>query len=467
MASGAGFYPSRVGYTPLSICLARNFGDSVEELLLNIMPRLQENPVSFYYLGPTMAKLNTFSSDCLHQLYELAFRKSLDKTMPQFCVGSVSLPILKESSKIFLPAESFLPLDKFQSEDKAIEFTQSYFKLNTITGSQESLDFVKSLVECKNLEIFTTLFIRTLIDNKWNKMRWIHYVDAFLYFVYLILICFTPAGHASHWVMIVPFVINQLLLLFEILQMVSSKDIYFSSPINYLDISRSLIFSLYCITEYYDHHEDSQALILLITIVLSLIRGFAYFRVFSATRWVIYLVIEVFYQLWAFIFVTAYTIVSLGIIYRIVTREYTDYDSDEFKLEWLMLFFIIIINPLIILNLFISIIGNALEKIKDERIVKEKQELAEMIFEAEILFYWRRNQQKKKFLHLCNEEQANVIVFNSISERIRNTSEKSEELLKIYNQNTTEIKMLKATFEEQFRDIEGKTDLMLEVTKNY
>ena len=130
-----------------------------------------------------------------------------------------------------------------------------------------------------------------------------------------------------------------------------------------------------------------------------------------------------------------------------------------------MFLLVFVINPLIILNLFISIVGNALEKIKDDHVIREKQELAEMILEAEILFFWNRRKNKKKFLHFCHEVQADVVFGNEITERIKWTAEKTDQLIKIFDKNSAEILMLKNSFQKKLGDIESKADLMLKSIK--
>jgi hypothetical protein len=179
------------------------------------------------------------------------------------------------------------------------------------------------------------------------------------------------------------------------------------------------------------------------------------------------LILEIFYQLWAFILVTIYTIVSLGIIYNTLWLGYfKETDTSAFKLEWMLLFFIVVVNPLIILNLFISIVGNALEKIQGERNVKDQQEMAEMLFEAEILFFWKRKQAKRKFLHMCDEEHAHVIVLNSISEKIRATAQKTEIIGKVFRQNSEEISLLRETMDITLKGMENQVDLVMEAVKS-
>lgn len=462
--AGTAFYSSKTGYTPLSIGLDKKLGDCVQSLIDNYMPRLKENPINMYYFSNSMAQLNTLSPESLSYLYEVGFSKSLDSSLPKFCTKSVRLPIIKDDSKLFLSADKFLKPSQLKGEHKPIQFTQSYFKINTVLGSQESIDFIESLTHCKNLEVFNTLFVKVLIERKWNKVKWIHYFDLAIYLAYLIAI-FCSNGENVKWYLVMAFVINQILLIYEIFQMVSTRIAYFTSFLNYLDIFRTTLFNLYCAVEYFDYHESKQYPILFLTIVLSLIRGFSYFRIFSWTRWLIYLIIEVVYQLWAFIAVTIYTVLSLFLVYKTIKNSLDLFYDKDFKLEWLSLFFVVIINPIISLNLFISIVGNALDKIKNEKTVKDQQELAEMILEAEVIFFWRRWNKKQEFVHLCHEEQSNNIVQASVSEKLRSSAEKTEDLIQIFSLNTREISDLKQTFEDTLSKMNSRADEILQMVK--
>ena len=166
VSAGTPFFPSKAGYSALSLCIDKFLTEALESLLSNFLPRLASNPTSFYHFGSLLSKLNTLSPPSLYQIYDLSFAKSLDSTLPKFCKQEVALPILKKSSKVLLPAKKFLKSSNFASEDKPITFYQTFYQFNLNVGSQESLDFFTSLQECKNIEIFTTLFIRTLIDQK-------------------------------------------------------------------------------------------------------------------------------------------------------------------------------------------------------------------------------------------------------------------------------------------------------------
>ena len=125
----------------------------------------------------------------------------------------------------------------------------------------------------------------------------------------------------------------------EIIQMIEAKLLYFKSFWNYVDISRFMIFSLYCLVELLDFHEEKQENVLLVAVVLSLIRGLSYFRIHSTTRWVINLIFDVFYQLWALILVSTYSVLALGVVYRSLMNDedfkqaFSINDYDNFKLQ--------------------------------------------------------------------------------------------------------------------------------------
>ena len=71
----------------------------------------------------------------------------------------------------------------------AIEFVQSYVKLSTEIGSDSSLEFLKSLIECKNLEVYSSSLVKMILDQKWKVIRWVFIAETLIYLAYLIMIC--------------------------------------------------------------------------------------------------------------------------------------------------------------------------------------------------------------------------------------------------------------------------------------
>ena len=189
----------------------------------------------------------------------------------------------------------------------------------------------------------------------------------------------------------------------------------------------------------------------------------------STTRWVVNLIFDVFYQLWALILVAFYSILALGVVYRtsydLGIGEDTTNDADT-KIQWLLFFFVLIMNPIIILNLFISIIGDAFERNQDEKSVKDGQELAEMIFEGELLYFWNRKANSSRFIHVIREEHVEIQAQNTAGQRIKKISENIIALNRIASKNKHEISELKHFVHSKIGEIQSKTDTILVAVKN-
>ena len=284
-----------------------------------------------------------------------------------------------------------------------------------------------------------------------------HLLDFLLYVVYLVCLIFGVFSHRFHYLLIVSFSINQLLLIYEVFQVFASPRMYFTSFINYVDIIRGICFDVYCVIEYLNEFEEYQNYLFLVTLFVSILRAFGYFRVFKATRWLIYLVLDIVFQLWSFILVTIYIILSFWVLDFAVrtSDESLDFASD-IKLNIMLFFFILIVNPLIIINLFINIIGNALEKINNEKGVKDLLEVTELVLEAESLMIWRRFIKRNSYFQVCATEQQTFVSVNSLTEKIKRAAERVEAIQELYGDNSEQVKNLKETLERSLLEIEEK-----------
>ena len=74
---------------------------------------------------------------------------------------------------------------------------------------------------------------------------------------------------------------------------------------------------------------------------------------------------------------------------------------DGFFLQ-LMFYVAALINPIILLNLLISIMGNTFSRVDDSREVSNYKELASMVLEAEQLMYWKKR-DSSSYLQSCSE----------------------------------------------------------------
>ena len=95
-----------------------------------------------------------------------------------------------------------------------------------ISGSQESLDLLESIIECSNDEIFITKYIRQVLTDKWQKVKWLMCIQGIIYALYLIFLSLYLI-EISREVFFGSFIINLLLIAYEFLQMIIMKLNYF------------------------------------------------------------------------------------------------------------------------------------------------------------------------------------------------------------------------------------------------
>ena len=392
--------------------------------------------------------------------------------MPKYCEDSTWFPIVLKKKSMLAAPENFMEIYKYKYEEVAIEFMQSYVKINTKLGSSDSLEFMKSLLECKNYEVYSSNLIKTILQDKWKSVCWLLIFETLLYFIYLAIICKYAVTEDDKFTLIIAFSINILLFIFEILQMISGKMLYFKSFWNYVDMTRFIIFTAYCIALYFSVHSEHHKTMLLVSVILSLIRGISYFRIFSGTRWIVKLIFDVFYEMWPLIIILTYTILSSGILYRRLTSdsEFLDAlnikDKDDFKLQWIMFLFVLILNPIIILNLYLAIVGDAFEKSQNEKAVMDGQELAEMIYEGEVMLICNRRYKNAKYLHVLREETVEIQVQNTSGQRIKKISESVSGVGKNCNQTNNDINDLKRFVEKKSKRIQRISKKILELIRN-
>jgi hypothetical protein len=127
--------------------------------------------------------------------------------------------------------------------------------------------------------------------------------------------------------------------------------------------------------------------------------------------------------------------------FKFLTSTYTlnfgnmetgDYD----KLEWLLFLIVTVFNPIIMLNLLISIMGDTFERVKSNFETADLIELCTLIKEVELLVFWKRGERARGYLHVCDEE------------RTADKSMESDKYLKDINRTLKELTSLMKTGHE-------------------
>ena len=392
------------------ISLSKGYSDNIKVILNHVIHALPENPYAACFLENSIIELNRESCQELSQLYEAIFFISKDKSLPRFSLNTSAF--YKSTHLEIYPAT----LIKGENSGKSIQFYQSALRINTEIGSQGSIDFLDSILNTGNDEIFRSYFISTLLNKKWSEIWSLAVIIASFYLGYLVILSLYTLDQSNDYYVIIIIIQNVLLILYELYQVRLSGFEYFTSIWNILDIFRIALFLLYyCINGEYN-------ILLLFLTFFSWIKGVSFFRIFSSTRYMVTLLIEVVKDILAFLaiffyFTLAFTfmVISLG-----DSQSYSNFSmisdtyllnfgsfiisDDSGSLQWLCFVISSLINFLIMVNLLISIIGDTYDKVQSYKAIADRRELAEMILEIEELMIWKRKQQRKHYFHMvCSD----------------------------------------------------------------
>ena len=127
-------------------------------------------------------------NDCIVELNNQGFRGLDDlyrdcliknkRDLPKFCRNNIKLPRIHFAASTTVTSEEFFAKNEIEdgqnsenfSEEEKIEqrivFYTSCLRINLAVGSSESLEFLQSLLNCSNTDIFTTKYVKTLLEYK-------------------------------------------------------------------------------------------------------------------------------------------------------------------------------------------------------------------------------------------------------------------------------------------------------------
>jgi WD40 repeat protein len=432
--SGAPFYDSRFDYSPLTIALNRNFRDCINVITKAIRLKIEEDPYLVSYLESHIIALNKIGFKGLDGFYSSVLFKSKDKFLPKFCDDSVDLPIVFLSRNMAPQQKDFFSPEQVSGFGQPLTFWQSALRIDTLIGSSNSIIFLESILECPNTDIFKTELIKQLILYKWKYVKWVLLPQAMTYFFYMIClsIYMIVFQGSEPTLFLTIFLTNLILAFYELFQLLLTGWNYFSDPWNYIDFARTSLNFVYVFYIWAGLDKFVSQQLLVGMAFMTMTRGISYFRLFDSTRYMINLLSEVISDIRSFLILLTYSTYSFALIYFIMVnnikkmQDEKDYQPTPFStfvadaymlnlgnfstdnygaFEWVVFFFASVINPLIMLNLLISIMGDTFGRVQEGQEIADMIELTEMVLEGEYILFCRRHLGQKSYLQICREEE--------------------------------------------------------------
>jgi WD40 repeat protein len=427
-----GYFSSFHGYSPLEISLKMDFEKTTSAFFAEFKKQVKTNPLFFSYLENALVQINKSPFTSVHKFYKFAILKSIDTKLPRFCTVKDKLPIIIHSPTLLAHRTSFLPYESFSNDGIELNFKQTFFKVNMIPGSSESLELLTSIIDSENDLLLATEFISLLLNEKWKKVRFILYAQTFIYLNFLVFLAIY-AIYGGEFIFLA-FGLNVALIVYEIIQGIFGGLPYFEDPWNYIDILRAILKTLLFI-DHVVEFTTSTHILLAAVIFVSFVRGISYFRIMSGTRYYVNLIYEVIFDIIPFLIVLFYTTLSFSLIFRVLKEKDESqffyltasweinvggFDTSNYGIIMYLAFFLhTVINPLIMLNLLISILGDTFERVSEKTVVADCKELAGMVLECELLYIMNRNKTQRSYIHICEGLKDTFKTDNSMMRKLK------------------------------------------------
>lgn len=419
--------PSIQDDTILTLCI--NCGDNLGTQVIceKLCEEVIVNPYILSAIEDKLVLINQKGNPSLYKLYNSFVAVCTDESLPKSSAEGIDAPIFKLSDTRGIDPVQFIGKSEESSEGDFVVFKQSLIRINVTSGSSRSIEFLESLRTCPNSDIFRSEYIVTLLKLKWNLCRFYMYIQGLVFLAYIILLCYYTITQSYNVILMIALLsINFTLLAFEFVKMRINGKSYWSHSLNWLDLIRSASCIAYLLFFLLELQSDWYYEIFTLVTLTTWVRGVVYFRIFESTRYLSRLLYEVVVDFRAFLFVLAYTTLSLCFITMVMDRNFgeTAFEDNIFiayklnlgdvndvyteKFSYIMFAVVttmIIINPIIMLNLLISIIGDTFERVQSTRVVADMKELCEMVIEVERLLFWRRNNDQKHYIQICNSKE--------------------------------------------------------------
>ncbi|OMJ78045.1 hypothetical protein SteCoe_22247 [Stentor coeruleus] len=419
--------------SPITLAVCRKNKDVLnvlmKEIILasendkTILSRVEEDIVELNHQGAT-AKLEFFYNNLFIEPDQKLPKIGFIKKVP-FVALETDYGIVEKLN--FIMPQAMPGGDLLSFKCSRIRFSIDDFTV-------DSAEFLESIICCSNPNIMKTSIIQAILLYKWQKMLWLIYLQLIFYSIYLgCLTIFVATEENNSWLLGVMNILNTVFLVAEIPLLKLDPIHYISDPWNILDSIR--LISLYLYSVLYILSPGNNAFFeketLGCIILLSWLRGLAFFRIFKRTRYLVRIIIEVVIDVIPFAMVLCYSIASIALVGYTLQEPCDKLTSDlcsessafsqainewniqyqlnlgQFSTEnydfidWMQFFGSTGLNTLIMMSMIIALMGNTFEKVEEMAAIADYKEMASYILEIESMFLWMNRKSKKKYFQFC------------------------------------------------------------------
>jgi WD40 repeat protein len=406
ISSGLKFLKNRLGDSPLSWALRNKNFQCADVLVkkLSKMP-LKNERVIVEMIEQQMNPLFSSNLSCLPFLFDTLF-ETLKENVEAAGRLKKKAPMINASASKVLDQEYFIDTHSLSKKKEFIEFRMSLCRFHVRIGTAESLKLLNSITDCYNSELFKSQMLKALLLYKWRQTFKLLIVETFIYSVSMALLVYyilSKPRNEHYFSLLFLILISTFNLLQNLTKGYESFTKFFKSPWNVLDLGRILLTYYYSIKQlgYKDPGFDGLELLTL----LYCVKAIGYFRIFNKYRYLLRVILEIIKDMIPFFLILFTSTIAFAILLRVSQKDLSFFsafvelymlDQTNFVIaldsfENIFVFFMAsLLNPIIMLNLLIAIMGDTYDRIQEDMVVADYREMTELILEAEYFVFWRK-----------------------------------------------------------------------------
>jgi WD40 repeat protein len=414
----AGYFSTINWENPLSLAIDLEYKNIIDVCLKFMKGELTRGNIrAFASIERCLTALNKIEYPDISKVYDLILYQAEGEHLPAFCLHETELPVLHPSEHLVIIPEEIVGKEFFSSTGRPVVFHQSLCLLDLEMGTASSLDFLQSLLDYGDDKVYNTRIVKEFLTCKWDQITPVVNTQGCLYIIYMFFLSiYTVNFMQDRTFFLLVLFMHLVLFSIELLQLFTDLRNYFWDVWNVIDVLRTSSFFFYTFN-FYMYEEGCGYDCLLAVIVFSWLRGISYFRMFTGTRYMVRLLGMVILDMRVFFTILAYSTVGFSFIFylRNPETEFFIYLMTSYRLDlgdfntdytvvfdWVVFFLATMMNPMIMLNLLISILSDTAARVSADNYTANLRELTKMIIEIEKVMFWKKNMNVKHHLHICN-----------------------------------------------------------------
>ncbi|OMJ75006.1 hypothetical protein SteCoe_25965 [Stentor coeruleus] len=406
--NGAALLTTTSQENPLSIAIDMRNKDCVQTILKTSSIKQNHNPFLLSNVKTSsLLSLNSFNISSLPKLYNLLLVNYYNSH--KYLGGEIHLPVIKASFSQILLTNNIAISEQSDELDIEVKYSRSLIPFYLEIGSENSIEFLKSIIKCEQAKIFCTEIIQYFLMYKWEKVRLWLYAEAVVFLGFFSMIVVNCLLYEEHIWEMIAMPLSCVLTLENVMVSVMAKEVNLWEVLDYM---RFVVFSTHFIVSLIG---ENTVTLLVITLIISSLQGLFYFKIWKGTRKLISIIVKVGYDIFSFLMVLAYLLIAIGAILHVIASQNDQRNVKTFELiqiseqnfgdflENLFLVFMTFINPIIMLNILLALSAENYNKSKDLSKALDYREIASIIMRIEYLHVFNRKKSHHEYLQVCSE----------------------------------------------------------------